>query len=77
MKRLKMLFAALFLMVSIAALAQNTKVKGSVTDATTGDPIPYATVQVKGTVYGLRRFLFAVGSPEDHTLVQLCRLQNC
>ena len=52
MKRLKMLFAALFVLVSVAAFAQNTKVKGSVTDATTGEPVAFATVQVKGTSIG-------------------------
>ena len=52
MKRLKMLFAALFLLVSVAAFAQKTQVKGSVTDATTGEPVSFATVQVKGTNTG-------------------------
>jgi TonB-linked SusC/RagA family outer membrane protein len=72
MKRLKMLFAALFLMVSVAALAQNTKVKGSVTDATTGDPIPYATVQVKGTSIGTSTGLdgsYSLSVPPKTTLL--------
>ena len=47
-----MLFAALFLLVSVAAFAQKTQVKGSVTDATTGEPVSFATVQVKGTNTG-------------------------
>ena len=52
MKRLKMLFAGLFLLISVAAFAQRTQIKGSVTDATTGEPVSFATVQVKGTSIG-------------------------
>ena len=47
-----MLFAALFLLVSSVAFAQNIQVKGVVTDASTGEPVSFAAVQVKGTSAG-------------------------
>ena len=47
-----MLVAALFLLISSAAFAQNIQVKGVVTDASTGEPVAFAAVQVKGTTTG-------------------------
>ena len=53
MKRLRFLMTALLLVVSVGfALAQNIQVKGTVTDASTGEAVPFAFVQVKGTTNG-------------------------
>jgi hypothetical protein len=38
---------------SFRALGQETVVTGKITDATTGDPIPYANVYFKGTTQGV------------------------
>lgn len=35
-----------------AALAQNISVSGNVTDASTGEPVPYASIQLDGTTIG-------------------------
>lgn len=52
MKKLRFAMTCLSLVLSLAAFAQNITVKGVVTDATTGEGIPYASIQVKGTVTG-------------------------
>ena len=53
MKGIKTLFSVLFLAVGLSAAAQNITVKGTVTDAQTGDPIPGAGVVVSGTATGV------------------------
>ena len=40
-------------LICSAAFAQNIIVSGNITDASTGEPVPYATVQVKGTTKGV------------------------
>ena len=44
---------ALLLGFAVSALAQTTKVRGTVTDADTGEPIPFAGIYFKGTTIGL------------------------
>ena len=53
MKGIKTLFSVLFLAVGLSAAAQNITVKGTVTDAQTGDPVPGAAVVVSGTATGV------------------------
>jgi len=53
MKGIKTLLAVLFLAVSLSVDAQNITVKGTVTDAQTGDPVPGAAVVVSGTASGV------------------------
>ena len=50
MKRLSFLLAALFL--TFTAFGQRISVKGTVTDATSGEPIAFASVVVQGTMTG-------------------------
>ncbi len=52
MRKMKLFFAALTVLISSVAFAQNIKVSGVVRDAFTGDPIPFASIQVKGTMTG-------------------------
>ena len=53
MKKFKVFFSAILLMCSaLIAYSQNSEVKGVVRDAETGDPIPFASVMVKGTMTG-------------------------
>lgn len=52
MKKVKILFLMVVICLmggGINALAQNLTVKGTVTDASNGEPVPFATVVVKGT----------------------------
>ena len=53
MKGIKTLFSVLFLAVGLSAAAQNITVKGTVTDAQTGDPVPGAAVVVSGSSTGV------------------------
>ena len=72
MKRIKTLFSILLITVCSAAWAQNITVKGSVTDAQTGDPVPAAAVVVNGTTTGVVTDVYGVYSitaPADGVLV--------
>jgi len=53
MRKLKLCFTCiLFLAASLFAYAQNINVSGMVSDASTGEGIPFASIQVKGTMNG-------------------------
>ena len=53
MKKVKLFFTALMLLVTVVVFGQNgITVTGNVTDATTGEPVPFASIQVKGTRTG-------------------------
>lgn len=47
------LFVAFFILTTFAAIAQETRVTGKVTDAGSGDPVPFANVIFKGTTTGV------------------------
>ena len=49
---MKLFFTALAVLMTSVAFAQNITVTGTVTDATDGSPIPFASVHVKGTMVG-------------------------
>jgi hypothetical protein len=54
---LKNIFALLFLLFCLNSFSQkpgNTVIKGSVTDSKTGEPVPFASVIMKGTTVGTR-----------------------
>ena len=73
MKRLKLLLVTSLILFSVTGLvAQNIDVKGVVTDASNGEPIPYAFVQIKGTSNGASTDdmgEFSLSSPQNATLV--------
>ncbi|MCR5002903.1 MAG: DUF5686 and carboxypeptidase regulatory-like domain-containing protein, partial [Bacteroidales bacterium] len=50
-KKLTILFVLLF--VQVISFAQSTRVKGIVTDAETGEPVPFVGVYFKGTTIGV------------------------
>ena len=53
MKKAKLLFSALFVLMAVSLSAQNVRVTGSVKDAQTGESVPFAAIVVKGTTSGV------------------------
>ncbi len=52
MRKMKLFFTALAVLITSVAFAQNLTVTGNVTDAATGEPVPFASVHEKGTMNG-------------------------
>ena len=53
MRKVKLLFTCLVAVLACGvSFAQNITVKGAVKDAVTGEGVPFASIQVKGTVTG-------------------------
>ena len=72
MKKIKFLFMALALAVSALASAQNMTVTGCVKDSSTGEGIPFASLQVKGTMVGASTDLdgfYSISVPADGILI--------
>lgn len=66
----RQVFIFLLLLGSIGSQAQETVISGKITDATTGDPIPFANVLFKGTTVGTTtdfdgKYLIKTSSPAD------------
>lgn len=60
------------ILLTVSAFAQNIQVKGTVTDATTGEPVSFASVQVKGTMNGTATGVdgsYTISAPSKATLV--------
>lgn len=75
MKKIKLLFAALMILVCSAAYAQNITVSGVVKDASNGEAVPFASVVVKGTTNGVESGLdgaYTIVAPSKGTLVISC-----
>ena len=53
MRKIKLFLTALAVMISSVAFAQKLTVTGNVTDASTGEPVPFASVHEKGTMNGV------------------------
>ncbi len=53
MKKIKLTLVALFTLVSVGLLSQNLTITGVVKDAGTGEPIPFASVVIKGSTTGV------------------------
>lgn len=52
MKKIKLLLTALFVAAGVSAYAQTQEVTGKVVDSATGESIPFAGIQIKGTSKG-------------------------
>ena len=72
MKKVKLFLACLLAVVSTALYAQNITVRGTVTDASTGEPIPGAAIVVQGnaTSYALTdvQGAFSINAPRNAVL---------
>ena len=53
MRKMKLFLTALAMMVCSVAFAQNLTVTGNVVDASTGEPVPFASVHEVGTMNGV------------------------
>ncbi|MFA5641811.1 MAG: SusC/RagA family TonB-linked outer membrane protein, partial [Bacteroidales bacterium] len=73
MKKIKLLLTGLSLVLAgIFAFGQNIQVTGTVTDGSTGEPVAYASIQLKGTVVGTATDLdgnFTISAPANGTLI--------
>ena len=72
MKKAKLFLAALSALLSLAASAQDITVTGTVTEASTGEGVPFASVMVKGTMNGVASNVdgvYSIVAPENGTLV--------
>ena len=72
MKKAKLFLSALSALLSLAASAQNITVTGTVTEASTGEGVPFASVMVKGTMNGVASNVdgvYSIVAPENGTLV--------
>ena len=72
MKKMKFFVTCLFLTLSATMFAQNVNVRGTVTDSSTGEVVPYAAVQIKGTTTGTATDLngaYTISVPANATLV--------
>ena len=72
MKGIKILFSILALSVCTALAGQNITVKGTVTDASNGDPVPATSVIVSGTTQGVVSDVdgvYSISAPSDGVLI--------
>ena len=76
MKKAKLFFSAILALAAVSLSAQNVKVTGTVTDASNGEPIIGAAVQLKGSAstYTLsdNQGGFSISVPSDGTLAISC-----
>ena len=71
-KNSKLILTVLAMMMSVAAFAQNLTVTGTVTDSSTGEPVPFAAIQLKGTMTGGMTDadgLYSITVPSDGILI--------
>ena len=72
MKQIKLFFIAVALMVSALASAQNITVTGVVKDSSNGEGIPFASLQLKGTMIGTSSDIdgfYSIEVPADGVLI--------
>ncbi|MBQ1637879.1 MAG: TonB-dependent receptor [Bacteroidales bacterium] len=70
MKKISLVLTTL--LMAFTLFAQNVAVRGTVTDATTGEPVAFASIQVKGTMTGASTGLdgtYSLNAPANAVLV--------
>ena len=74
MKLLKLILPSLMLMLATVAQAQNLTVTGVVTDSSTGEPVPFASIRIDGTMTGGMTDIdgaYSIAVPSDGVLILL------
>lgn len=72
MKKIRLFLTGLLVMVASAAFAQDIEITGTVTDASTGEPVPFASIQIKGTMKGettLDDGTYSITAPSNAVLI--------
>ena len=72
MTKLKHFLAVLLMAVTSAAYAQNLTVTGTVKDSSTGEPVPFAAIQLQGTMVGGMTDadgIYSISVPADGVLI--------
>lgn len=72
MKKVKLFFTVLALSICALAYGQNITVKGTVSDSASGEGIPFASIQLKGTMTGANTDAngeYSISVPADGILV--------
>jgi len=72
MRKMKLFFTVLAVLIGSMAYAQNITVTGNVTDASNGDPVPFASVHLQGTMTGVSTDAeghYSLSVPSDGILV--------
>ena len=72
MKKLRIILLGLFSMLATAAYAQNITVTGVVKDSSTGEPVPFASIRLDGTMIGGMTDLdgiYSIDVPADGLLI--------
>ncbi|MDD2594381.1 MAG: TonB-dependent receptor [Bacteroidales bacterium] len=70
--RKKLFICLVAILVTSVTFAQNISIKGSVADQRGGEPIPFASIQVKGTMMGTSTDAngqFSIDAPKNGTLI--------
>ena len=71
MKKAKLFFSAMFVLIAASLYAQNVRVTGMVRDAQTGEGVPFASVVIKGTMTGTSsdaNGAYSINAPANGTL---------
>ena len=72
MRKMKLFLMVLSVLMTTAAFAQNLTVSGNVTDASNGEPVPFASVHLQGTMTGVSTDAeghYSLSVPADGILV--------
>ena len=72
MKPLKLLLSYAIILISVQAVAQSVTLNGTVSDADTGEPIPFASIVIKGTERGVSASadgIFSINARQGDILV--------
>ena len=72
MRKLKLFFTAVALFAASLAYGQNITVSGTVTDSSNGEAVPFAAIQLKGTMVGTSSDAdgkYSIAVPSNGTLV--------
>ena len=72
MKKIRLIFLAMTMLISAVAFGQNITVTGVVKDSSTDEGVPFASLQVKGTMTGTSTDadgFYSIDVPADGVLI--------